>query len=82
MHVRKASSYYESLLALNDRFRAEGKSPVGLVLLPEELEDEDIMEMLNAGLFEATVVKDWLAKIWATVLPKIKVRNRSHRPHG
>ncbi len=74
VHVRKASSYYESLLALNDRFRAEGKSPVGLVLLPEELEDEDIMEMLNVGLFEATVVKDWLAKIWATVLPKIKVR--------
>ncbi|MGD9727614.1 MAG: transporter substrate-binding domain-containing protein [Nitrospiraceae bacterium] len=74
VHVRKASSYYESLLALNDRFRAKGKSPVGLVLLPEELEDEDIMEMLNAGLFEATVVKDWLAKIWATVLPKIKVR--------
>ncbi|HET6675375.1 MAG TPA: transglycosylase SLT domain-containing protein [Nitrospiraceae bacterium] len=74
VHVRKASSYYESLLALNDRFRAEGKSPVGLVFLPEELEDEDIMEMLNAGLFEATVVKDWLAKIWAPVLPKIKVR--------
>jgi membrane-bound lytic murein transglycosylase MltF len=74
VHVRKASSYYESLLALNDRFRMEGKSPVVLALLPDELEDEDIMEMLNAGLFDAIVVKDWLAKMWAPVLPKIHVR--------
>jgi len=33
------------------------------------------MEMLNAGLFEFIVVDDWLSKIWAQVLPGIKVRN-------
>ena len=74
VHVRKASSYYESLLLLNERFQAEGKAPVAISLLPDELEDEDIMEMLNAGLFEAIVVKDWMAKMWAPVLPKIHVR--------
>jgi membrane-bound lytic murein transglycosylase MltF len=73
VHVRKASSYYESLLALNERFQAEGKAAVALTLLPDELEDEDIMEMLNAGLFETIVVKDWLAKIWTPILPKIRV---------
>jgi membrane-bound lytic murein transglycosylase MltF len=73
VHVRKASSYYESLLALNDRFRMEAKAPVAIALLPDELEDEDIMEMLNAGLFQTIVVKDWLAKIWAPILPKIRV---------
>jgi hypothetical protein len=30
--------------------------------------------MLNAGLFEFVVVDDWLAKMWAPILPKIKVR--------
>lgn len=74
VHVRKASSYYESLLTLNDRFRTEGKSPVLITLLPDALEDEDIMEMLNAGLFDATVVDDWLANMWGQVLPKIHVR--------
>ncbi|MET0516998.1 MAG: transglycosylase SLT domain-containing protein [Nitrospiraceae bacterium] len=74
VHVRKASSYYESLLLLNERFQAEGKAPVAISLIPDELEDEDIMEMLNASLFEAIVVKDWTAKMWAQVLPKIHVR--------
>jgi len=73
VHVRKASSYYESLLALNDRLKKDRKEPANLVLVPDALEDEDMMEMLNAGLFEAIVVDDWKAKIWAQVLPKIKV---------
>ena len=81
VHVRKTSSYYESLLSLNDRFKKEGgfwfwkkKAPVNIVLVPDALEDEDLMEMLNAELFEFLVVDDWMAKIWAQVLPKIKVR--------
>ena len=81
VHVRKSSSYYESLLSLNKRFKKEGgfrsqkrKAPVKIILVPDALEDEDLMEMLNAGLFEFLVVDDWIAKMWAQVLPKIKVR--------
>src|SRR5436190_20372435 len=73
VHLRKASSYHESLAALNARLEATGKPPAELVLVPDALEDEDMMEMLNAGLFEAIVVDDWKARIWSTVLPKIKV---------
>jgi len=73
VHVRKASSYYESLVALNDRLKKAGKPAANLVLVPDALEDEDMMEMLNAGLFESIVVDDWKARIWAAVLPKIKV---------
>jgi membrane-bound lytic murein transglycosylase MltF len=75
VHVRKASSYYESLAALNDRLKKDGKPPATLVLVPDALEDEDLMEMLNAGLLEAVVVDDWKAQIWAQVLPKIKVND-------
>ena len=74
VHVRKASSYYESLQALNDRFKREDKPEVQLVLVPDALEDEDMMDMLNSGLFEAMVVDDWKARMWAQVLPKVKVR--------
>jgi membrane-bound lytic murein transglycosylase MltF len=74
VHVRKASSYYESLAALNARLKADGKAPVKVVDLPDALEDEDALEMLAAGLLEVAVVDDWVARLWAQVLPKIKVR--------
>ena len=73
--MRRSSSYYESLVTLNRRFEQEKKAPVEIVLVPDALEDEDLMEMLNAGLFEFIVVDDWLARIWAQVLPKIKMRD-------
>ena len=77
VHVRKASSYYESLEALNGRFKKEGKPTVTMVLVPDALEDEDMMEMLNAGLLEAIVVDDWKAKMWRQILPKIKVNEQA-----
>jgi membrane-bound lytic murein transglycosylase MltF len=46
------------------------------VLVPDALEDEDMMEMLNAGLLEVIVVDDWKAKMWAQILPKIKVNEQ------
>jgi membrane-bound lytic murein transglycosylase MltF len=77
VHVRKASSYYESLVALNDRLKKENKPAVNLTLVPDALEDEDMMEMLNTGLLEAIVVDDWKAKMWAQVLPKIKINTQA-----
>jgi membrane-bound lytic murein transglycosylase MltF len=73
VHVRRASSYYESLVALNERFRKEGKTQTKLVFVPDALEDEDMMEMVNTGLFEYIVVDDWKAKMWSQVLPHLKV---------
>jgi membrane-bound lytic murein transglycosylase MltF len=73
VHVRRASSYFESLTALNERFKKEGKPEMRLVIVPDALEDEDMMEMLNTGLLQAIVVDEWKADMWAQVLPKIKV---------
>jgi len=75
VHVRKSSVFYESLTALNARFKKEGKPPVTLILVPDALEDDDMMEMTNAGLIEAMVTADWVAKLWAPVLPKVKVHD-------
>ena len=75
VHVRPSSSYAESLAALNTRLKSAGKQPVKLVALPNALEDEDALEMLNAGLFEFGVVDDWKGRMWVQVLPKIKLRD-------
>jgi membrane-bound lytic murein transglycosylase MltF len=75
VHVRRASSYHESLVALNERLEKDRKPPVKLVLVPDALEDEDMMEMLNAGLLQVIVVDDWKARMWAQVLPRITVND-------
>ena len=72
--VRASSSYAESLADLNGRLRASNRDPVQVEYLPEELEDEDAMEMVQAGLVGLTVVDRWKARIWASVLPEIRVR--------
>ena len=77
VHVRKTSSYYESLELLNAQFEKEEKPVVKLVLVPDALEDEDMMEMINAGLLSLIVVDDWKAKMWAQVLPAIKVNEKT-----
>ena len=74
VHVRPSSSYRESLEALSERFRAAGRAPVEIVPVPDALEDEDMMEMANLGLLDAIVVDDWKARLWAQVLPRLRVR--------
>lgn len=73
VHVRPATSYYESVKALSGKLVRAGKPAIRIVPLPDALEDEDILEMLNAGLLEYVVVDDWKARIWAQVLPGIRV---------
>jgi membrane-bound lytic murein transglycosylase MltF len=73
LHVRKASSYYQSIAAVNERFRAAGKPEINVVLVPDALEDEDMLEMMNAGLLQVMAVDAWKAKLWSQVLPKLTV---------
>jgi membrane-bound lytic murein transglycosylase MltF len=71
--VRKASIYDESLQHLNTGLKARGKPAVVIRPLPDELEDDDILEMVNAGLVPITVVDDYLAEFWSQVFTSTKV---------
>jgi membrane-bound lytic murein transglycosylase MltF len=62
------------VLELNERLEQAGKERVRVVALPDAIEDEDKLEMLNAGLIEVAVVDDWKARMWAQVLPDVRVR--------
>ena len=73
--ARKSSSYYHSLLALNARFESLGLKPVAIHDTPEHLEDEDLLEMVNAGLIKIVVVDDYLAAFWARVFPQLIVHH-------
>ncbi len=71
--VRLSSSYFQSLWGLNERLGTAGKPPVEVKAAPEALADEDILEMLNAGLVQFAVVDDYKAEFWAQVLPEIRL---------
>ena len=70
--ARPSSSYWEHLEALNQQFKAQGKAPVKLRPAPETLEDEDLLEMLNAGLVGLVVVDDYKATLWANMFKSIQ----------
>jgi len=71
--VRPSSSYYQSLLELNTRLARAGKKPVTLTPAPEEFEDEDLLEMANAGLVDTLVVDNHKAWFWQRVWPTLKL---------
>ena len=71
--VRRSSSYYESLQRLNESFAGRGKPPVIIKEAPEALEDDDLLEMVNAGLVESTIVDDFVAEFWHQVFPDIRL---------
>jgi membrane-bound lytic murein transglycosylase MltF len=71
--VRKGSIYHESLEKLNADLAGRGRKPVRLRFAPAALEDEDLLEMTNAGLVQYVVVDDLLARFWAGVFPALKL---------
>lgn len=79
--VRKSSSYWESLKALNDKLALDGKPPVKIIPADENLEDEDLLEMLNVGLVPMTIIDSHKGHFWSRIFkgiklhPAIKVRS-------
>ncbi len=74
IYVRASSSYYESLLRINDSFRKSGKPELSIQLADESLEDEDLLEMVNAGLIPMVIVDSHKAEFWAQIFDEITVR--------
>ena len=64
IHVRRSSSYWASVEA------AKGRP----VAVPEPLEDEDLMDMVAAGLIPLTVVDEWKANIWGAMNKRLRPR--------
>jgi membrane-bound lytic murein transglycosylase MltF len=74
VYVRRSTSYYQSLVALNEQLRERKLAPIKLREAPERFETEDMLEMVNAGLVPIVVADDYLARFWHRVYPNIIVR--------
>ena len=73
VQVLRSSSYAEHLRALNQKFMAKGLATVDIQEADSQLLSEDILEMVDAGIHPITVVDDYKARLWAQVLPDIRV---------
>lgn len=68
--LRRSISYYGHLVALNKTL----KRKIILKAAEEEMEDEDLLEMVDAALLPMVVVDDHKANFWTQVFDDITVR--------
>jgi membrane-bound lytic murein transglycosylase MltF len=69
--VNPLTTYPANLEKVNESLRKQGKRPVLIESADKNLLDEDLLEMVNAGIIPATVTITDRAKLWAAVLPDI-----------
>ena len=73
VHVLRGSSLAASLRSINGRLAKERKPAVQAVEMPSSASTEDLLEMVNAGILEYTAADDHVAKLWAQVLPNLRI---------
>jgi len=69
--VNSVTTYYENLEKVNDSLRKQGKPTIVIQSTGKNLLDEDLLEMVNAGILPATVTITQRAKLWASVFHDI-----------
>lgn len=73
LYLRRSSSYFEHLEALNTKRHAAGKKPIPVQQGDENLEDYDLIDMVNAGVLGAIVVDSHKVNFWEQVFDRVKV---------
>jgi membrane-bound lytic murein transglycosylase MltF len=73
--VRDQGTYFQHLVELNSQFKAQGLAEMKIRSAPHSLEDDDILEMVNAGLVKITVVDNVLADFWKQVFTNLTVHS-------
>ncbi|HXO85372.1 MAG TPA: transporter substrate-binding domain-containing protein [Gemmatimonadales bacterium] len=73
--AREFGGYSQGLVTLNEYFTGHGMPPVVIREAPPNLEDDDLLEMVNAGLIPAVVVDDYLAAFWKKVFRRLVVHD-------
>jgi membrane-bound lytic murein transglycosylase MltF len=73
VYVRENTAIWDKIGELNEQLGKEGKAPVKRVPADATLLDDDLAEMVNAGLVPITVMYDKIADAWSKVFPKLTV---------
>ncbi|WP_019339447.1 transglycosylase SLT domain-containing protein [Stutzerimonas stutzeri] len=61
---------------LNRALMQAGRAPIAVEWVDPTLAVEDVLEMVQAGVYPATVVEQPIAERWAKVLPKLRIESQ------
>ena len=67
VYIKPSMSYMDSLLQVSETLVQKGYEPIAIKALPEDLESEDILELVNDGVIGITIMGDYKAKMWSVV---------------
>ncbi|MEK1904175.1 MAG: lytic transglycosylase F [Pseudomonas sp.] len=82
VYVRPSSSYFEHLLGLNRRFKEQGLAAIKIMPANESLETEDLLQMVNAGLFGITVADRYIARLWQPLYSDLTIHEDFYLNQG
>jgi membrane-bound lytic murein transglycosylase MltF len=71
IYVNPLTVYYENLQHLSESLQNAGKPPILVKKADPNLTDEDLLEMVNAGLIPATATINIRAEFWSKVFPHL-----------
>jgi membrane-bound lytic murein transglycosylase MltF len=75
VYVRRSSSYYEHLVALNAKRTKEGKGAIRIVEADDRLEDYDLVELANVGVIPAVILDSHKAELYSQIFKNLKVHD-------
>ena len=73
VYARRDSSAWKAVEDLNQKLAVKGLPPVVLREVPGNLEDDDLLEMANAGIVPLVIAPDYLAEFWQKVFTNLTV---------
>jgi membrane-bound lytic murein transglycosylase MltF len=72
--VTKGSSYVEHLQRLNGQLAKQDLDPVDINIADQYLVTEDLLQMVNAGIYPYTIADSHIAELWSSALSDIKLQ--------
>ena len=72
VYANPLTTYYENLQKANEQLQKDGKTPIVIKAADKNLMDDDLVQMVNAGLIPATVTTKQRAALWSQVLDHIQ----------
>jgi membrane-bound lytic murein transglycosylase MltF len=72
VYANPLTTYYQNLQKVNEQLIKTGKKPIVIEAADKILTDDDLVQMVNAGLIPATVTTKQRANLWSQVLHHIQ----------
>ena len=72
----------KALLDANQTLVKSGKKPINIYQDKHALDDEDFLQMLNAGLISNTFVASWKARLWTPYFKNLQLNEQTTSPGG